>query len=290
MHLKTENLQAFRNRKGWHSPQSLSSLVFFGEGGKDVSAGEWDPQVKTHTETLRPAKQQHSPIPWAVSVIPSTHIEFFPIFPLKLQSKTHCRCDIIFPDNWTLRVNDFPSFSRGNNFVLLNVIFYYSPLCSPLWPKAQFQRSSASSTQLHGGSIIVGVILFCELCSNGLPQPTWWSPRDIFFNTKGRPGDTARQCGRKRYMTDGNRRTASCSKAAYPEVPWSSGRGWETWVPWFRLLALPESHARSGILFSFKRTTLLPRGNLKHMRTSSDGPWLPWNDVNRLLSKWEEQF
>lgn len=72
-----------------------------------------DPETKKWKETKRRAKKSaysNSPSYQPGTFHPTSNSPT--IFPLKLQSKTHCRCDIIFPDNWTLRVNDFLSFQR----------------------------------------------------------------------------------------------------------------------------------------------------------------------------------
>lgn len=95
-----------------------------------------------------------------------------PIFPLQLQSKIHCRCDIIFPDNWTLQVNDFPSFQQGNNFILLNIIIYCHPFLLTTLTQGPVSEELCPFHPATRESVIIGIILLCELRNNHPPQPS----------------------------------------------------------------------------------------------------------------------
>lgn len=103
MDLTTENLQGFRNIKGLSSPQYLPHIAFSGEGGMNVRVGEMRPtdqEIQRDQEVGKETTYSNSPRYQSNTFHPTSNS--LTSFPLKLQSKKHCRCDIIFPDNWTL--------------------------------------------------------------------------------------------------------------------------------------------------------------------------------------------
>lgn len=197
---------------------------------------EWG---KETTYSNSPSCQSHTFHPTSNSL---------PILPLKLQSKTHCRCDIIFPDNWTLWVNDFPSFQRGNNFVLLNVIIYCSPFRSLLWPKAKFQRSSASPTQPHMGKLL---LVFVN-------TPLWILERWLAPALLMTSSDNAQGCRVTELDSARNKDMCLVRKQKPPRVSWwptrdccFKDRVWEMWAASLWHCLLPESQMGSGTLLSF---------------------------------------
>lgn len=197
-----ENLKLSRNRKGWHSHSVSFLLGLLWRGRKDVRAGgKLRPTGQDTYRDVEAGKATAQSSSWAVNNLPFTHIRFFPIFSLLNCNPKHTADVISFsPITGPSEVNDFPSFSQET------ISFCSNNLLSPLLFTALTQGPVSEELSLPPSCMgehhcwCYSVLWIVQQWST---RPTDDTPRDIFLTTKGLPGDTARQCGRRgRWLTE----------------------------------------------------------------------------------------